>query len=353
MDLEANEQSLRRLIRYVVIVGVIGTGLAWGLFLAREALSLIYLSLMLALGFSPTVRWIERHPWLKRRKRRPPRWLAILVFYVGVLLVIALLLDIIIEPLVTQTQELAKQLPDYVARAQKWLVSRGIMVRALKLPELLAGGPAPAAAVTNIVGVVTNVANFVLTAISVLLLSYFFLVEGESLFKGLLRWAPPEKRPMFTKLAAEATTKVGAWMSGQFILCVLIGATAALGFWLLDLPYFYVLALICGIGEAIPIIGPLIAAVPCILVAMTVSGNTAAMVAMYLFVQQQVENSIIVPRLMEKQTGISAVVVMVALLIGGATMGVIGALLAVPTAAILQIAIQAYLDEREAQRDAQ
>lgn len=138
-------------------------------------------------------------------------------------------------------------------------------------------------------------------------------------------------------------------MLGQFILCVLIGTTSAIGFWLMGLPYFYVLALICGVGELIPMIGPIIAAVPAILVASTVGVNTALIATIYLFVQQQVENNLIIPRLMQKQTGINPILVMVAILIGGSLLGVVGALLAVPTAAVIQILVLEYLNHRDAQ----
>jgi predicted PurR-regulated permease PerM len=136
-------------------------------------------------------------------------------------------------------------------------------------------------------------------------------------------------------------------MGGQAFLCVLIGTTAGLGFWLIGLPYFYVLALICGVGELVPIVGPVMAAVPAIIVASTMGANTALITAAYLFVQQQVENNIIIPRLMKSQTGVSPLIVMVAILIGGELLGVIGALLAVPTAAVIQILIRDYLDSRE------
>jgi predicted PurR-regulated permease PerM len=98
-----------------------------------------------------------------------------------------------------------------------------------------------------------------------------------------------------------------------------------------------VLALIAGIGEMIPVIGPLLAAIPAIAVALSVSPATALFVAIFFLIQQQFENHVLVPKIMERQVGVSAVVVIVALLIGGSLLGVVGAILAVPTAAILQV----------------
>jgi len=134
--------------------------------------------------------------------------------------------------------------------------------------------------------------------------------------------------------------KVSAWLNGQLLLGAIIGSTAAIGLWLLGVPYFYVLALLAGIGEMIPIVGPIIAAIPAVAVASSVSGTTALWTALFFLVQQQLENHVLVPKIMERQVGISPAVVIVALLIGGSLLGVMGAILAVPTAAILQVIYQ-------------
>jgi predicted PurR-regulated permease PerM len=126
-------------------------------------------------------------------------------------------------------------------------------------------------------------------------------------------------------------------VGGQLLLAGIIGGSAAVGLWLLGVPYFYVLALIAGIGEMIPVVGPILAAIPAVAVALSVSPSLALFVGLFFLVQQQFENHLLVPKLMERQVGISAVVVIVALLIGGSLLGIVGAILAVPTAAILQV----------------
>ena len=108
------------------------------------------------------------------------------------------------------------------------------------------------------------------------------------------------------------------------------------------------LALIAGIGEMIPIVGPLLAAIPAIAVAFTVSPALALGVAIFFFIQQQVENHVLVPKVMERQVGVSAVVVIIALLIGGSLLGIVGAILAVPTAAILQVLFEELVPEATA-----
>jgi predicted PurR-regulated permease PerM len=108
----------------------------------------------------------------------------------------------------------------------------------------------------------------------------------------------------------------------------------------MGVPYFYVLALIAAIGEMIPIVGPLLAAIPAIAVAFSVSPGLALGVTIFFVAQQQFENHVLVPKVMARQVGVSAVVVVIALLIGGSLLGVVGAILAVPTAAILHVLLQ-------------
>jgi predicted PurR-regulated permease PerM len=105
----------------------------------------------------------------------------------------------------------------------------------------------------------------------------------------------------------------------------------------MGIPFFYVLALISAIGEMIPIVGPFLAAIPAVAVAASVSFEKVLLVIVFFIVQQQIENHVLVPKIMERQVGVSAVTVVAALLIGGNLLGIVGAILAVPTAAILQV----------------
>ena len=116
------------------------------------------------------------------------------------------------------------------------------------------------------------------------------------------------------------------------------------------MPYFYVLALISAIGELIPVVGPILAAVPAVAVASTVSLQKVILVIVFFLVQQQFENHVLVPKVMSRQVGVSPVAVIVALLVGGRLLGIVGALLAVPTVAILQVLFSELLDLKEKAR---
>jgi len=115
----------------------------------------------------------------------------------------------------------------------------------------------------------------------------------------------------------------------------------------MGVPYFYVIALIAAVGETIPIVGPVIGGITAVAVAITVSPKLALMVGVYFLVLHQLEANVLVPKIMERSVGVSPVAVMVALLVGGSLMGLVGAILAIPTAALLSVIIEEIAADRE------
>jgi predicted PurR-regulated permease PerM len=202
-------------------------------------------------------------------------------------------------------------------------------------------------AVTTVFQAATGILGGIVGVLTILILTFYILVESDGWFNAFVRLFPRSRRAHVAAACSEVTTKVSAWLTGQLVLAGVIGTTAAMGLWLLGVPYFYVLALIAAIGEVIPVVGPILSALPALAVAFSVSGRLALFVLIFLILQQQFENHILVPKVMERQVGVSAVTVIVALLIGGALLGILGAILAVPTAAILQVVLQELLADEE------
>ena len=193
-------------------------------------------------------------------------------------------------------------------------------------------------AVGTVFGAVVGVLGGVFGFLTILIVTFYFLVEAEPAARRDAAPLSAEKAgPRVAAASREIVGKVSAWLGGQLMLGAIIGITSAIGLWLLGIPFFYVLALISGVGEMIPIVGPILAAIPAVAVAATVSFKKVLLVIVFFIVQQQFENHVLVPKVMERQVGVSAVTVIVALLIGGNLFGIVGAILAVPTAAILQV----------------
>jgi len=335
----------RQLILFAVAALLGGIVFLWALYLMRDVLLVLYVSGLLAIGFSPLVRRFERG-FGRRGRLGLPRWAAIFALYVGLLVIVGLAIAVVLPPFVRQARALWLDLPRYIDMVQGALVRAGLMSSEWTSADLIAHLPNPGFAVAQIVGALQSVAGVAGTVVTVVILPYYLLLESDALGHTFIKVFAHERRPQVARVAESMTQKVGAWLGGQLLLSVIIGISTAIGLWLLGVPYFYVFAVIAAFGELIPVVGPILAAIPAVLVAFSVSAQTGVFVAAYFGLQQFLENQFIVPRVMEKQVGVSAVTVIVALLIGTQLLGIAGALLAVPSAAIVQVLAQEYL-ERE------
>lgn len=341
----ASSDSPRALIRYALVGLALTVFIAWALWEVRDALVLVYISALVAIGLSPLVNTIERK---RLMRQRVPRWAAILVIYLCIIGAIVGVGILIVPPIVKQARGLAMELPQLLHRGQQWLVNHGLLTREISAQEAVqqtAGSSGAQDTIGLLVNAVWGFVGGVFGLITILVLAFYLLVDSGGLVNVFVRLFPREKRTQVQDACRRVTNKVSAWLGGQLLLAGIIGSTAAIGLFLMGVPFFYVLALISGIGEMIPIVGPILSAVPAIAVALSVNPALALAVIAFFFGQQQLENHILVPRIMQRQVGISAVFVIIALLIGGSLLGIIGAILAVPTAAILQVLFEELMND--------
>jgi predicted PurR-regulated permease PerM len=336
---------------FALTMTVFAVVLLWALYHVREVLLLLYISGLFAIGFSPIVRLIERQRLLPVGTRRFPRWLAILVLYVFIVGSLVAIGMLVFPPLVDQAQQLWAQKTQMFERAQQFLHDRGLLSgEFLTLEEAVERAPG-AAGDTNVVstvfGAVRGLFGGIVGFLTILIVTFYLLVDSWSLHSTFLRLFPLRERARVDAVTRAITVKVSAWLGGQLFLAAIIGTTSVIGLWLMGIPFFYVLALISAVGEMIPVVGPILAAIPAIAVAATVSYQKVLMVVIFFVVQQQFENHVLVPKVMSRQVGVTAVTVIVAILIGGKMLGILGALLAVPTAAIIQVVLMELLDLKE------
>jgi predicted PurR-regulated permease PerM len=341
------------LILWTIAVTALTVIVLWAAYQVRAVLLIIYISGLLAVGFGPLVRLIERQKILPIGPRRFPRWLAILVLYLGILGTLGVVASLVMQPLIDQAQALWAAKDEMFEKAQQYLISKGIIREHLTFQQAVAR--APGAGGSEVIGrtVASAVVGFVggiFGLLTILILTFYLLVEAGTLRKFLISLFPRSRRARVDAAARAITEKVSAWLGGQLLLAGIIGSTSAVGLWLLGIPFFYVLALISGIGELIPIIGPILSAIPAVAVAASVSFKKVLLVILFFVIQQQIENHVLVPKVMERQVGVSAVTVIVALLIGGNLLGIPGAILAVPTVAILQVLVTEWMGTREQEK---
>ena len=344
-------EEARALILYAIAMTALAGIVLWCAYIVRNALLIVYVSGVLAIGFSPIVRVIERQrlgvreaaaalardpdPVSSRSSARS-RWSCSLMF----------------PPLVgpgdgrsgTSSRRCS-------SAAQQFLISKGWLKE--HLDDAARRSSARPARGGDAVGqgraAAANVAGGIFGIVTILILTFYMLVDSWTLRESALRLFPRKHRAR-----ADAASRAGDGESQRVARRPVaarrrsIGATSAIGLWALGIPFFYVLALLSALGEMIPIVGPILAAIPAIAVASTVSLQKVLFVVIFFVVQQQLENHILVPKIMSRQVGVSPVTVIVALLIGGSLLGIVGALLAVPTAAILQVvATELLADESE------
>jgi len=340
-DVISDRDFAHRMLQTVAAVAgmVILIAALWA---AREALLIIYISALVAMGFSPIVRFIERPR--PEERRRLPRWLAILVVYGTIVSILVVLALAVVPPLITQAESLWQKLPAEFNRLQSFLIDHRVMSSRSRVTLEEAVQNTPSGTATNAVGTVLiaigSLIGGVFAVVTVVILSFYLMVEADAMFAYLIRFVPAGRRAGVAAASVAAVVRVSAWLRAQFLLAGVMGTFAAVGLWMMPVPYFYVIALVAALGETIPFVGPVIGGATAVAVALTVSPRLAFTVGVYFLVLHQLEANVLVPKIMERRVGVSPVAVMTALLVGAALWGVLGAILAIPTAAILSVIVE-------------
>lgn len=332
----------RRMVRTVLTVAGVGILIAT-LWAARNALMLVYVSALVAMGFSPLVRIIER-PATRKRRRAMPRVFAIFAVYLAIIGIFVLIGLLVIPPLVDQATTLWERLPQHFNDLQRVLIRYKLETRAVTFQEAVQNAPAGSGgnAVATAWTAISSVVGGVFGLITIIILSFYLLIEGGSVMTYATRFIPPGQRAHSTAAAREAVAKVSAWLRAQLMLAGVMGTFAAVGLGIFHVPYFYVVALIAATGETIPVLGPLIAGAAAVGISLSVSPKLAISVGVFFLLLHQLEANILVPKIMERRVGVSPVAVMVALLLGASLFGLVGAILAIPTTAILSVLIEEF-----------
>ena len=212
-------ESPRQLIGWTIVMTALAATIMAALYFARDALIVIYISGLVAIGFGPVVRAIEHQRLVPVGTRRMPRWLAILIVYVAIIGVVAGVAAMVVPPLIDQAEQLWRNLPARIERAQSFLIERGLIPRRITLEEAVQNAPgdstsAASSAVGTVATAVGTFATVIVGFVSILILAFYLLIEGETLFAGFARLFPRERRAEVIGAAREISTKVSAWMNG-------------------------------------------------------------------------------------------------------------------------------------------
>jgi predicted PurR-regulated permease PerM len=315
-----------------VVVGLVLLGYA-----AARVLLLVFVAILLSSALEPVISWI-------RGRTGMPRGAAILVVYAAFFASVLGLALVVVPAAVTQLNEIVAGLPPLLEQARGWAAElrlRGLATSVTALIDSLGRTLAPSAPeADDVVEVGLTVAEAVVSVATVLAIVFFWLVEHARLQRFALAFLPAHRRAGAREAWNEIENRLGLWVRGQLILMAAVGVASGTILTLLGVPSALLLGLIAALTEAIPIVGPLLGAIPGVLVAATVLPQLALVVAAAYLVIQVIEGNVLVPLVMRNTIGLSPFLVIVSLLVGGATAGVIGAFLGVPVAAAILVVLE-------------
>jgi predicted PurR-regulated permease PerM len=312
-----------------------GVAVAYGLIelfiRARSVLIIIGLAMFIAAGLDPVVGWLVR--------RRIPRWAAVLIVVACALGVLAAFLAAAIPPLASEATSLAHQIPHYMHNLQDRNSQLGRLNLKFHIQERLSklvtgGGSSLIGGVLGAGKLVLSTASF---AVAVMVLSIYFLAGLPRIKVFAYQLVPHSRRPRVILIGDEILAKVGGYVLGNFITSVIAGLGTY--FWLLafGVPYPILLAMFVALLDLIPVIGSTIGGVVVTLVALTVSLPVALATLGFYIAYRLAEDYLIVPRIMGRTVQLPAIVSLVAVLIGGVLLGIVGAIVAIPVAAAVRL----------------
>jgi predicted PurR-regulated permease PerM len=328
--------SWQRIALATVLVAALIFGAAL-LYRCGYALLVAFVAPLLATPLLPVVRLVER-----LRISRP---LAVVLVHFtvvacGILCVVALL------PLsLRQGAELVESLPSQYAQAHKSIRSSGSeAIRGIAdlLPEELPVAVQPARAGSEMTlnaawSTVSSISWNVFLVIACILASIYWSIERQRLIQSAKLLVPDERRQSAAEVFEVVESKLGAFVRGQAVLCVLVGLMAWIAYWWIGLPYAAILALVAGICEAVPVIGPIVGAIPAVVVAFGQSPTVAMWTIVANVLVASIESYLLVPRIMNRAVGVHPIVTLLSISALFALLGPIGGVLAVPLAAIIQL----------------
>jgi predicted PurR-regulated permease PerM len=308
-----------------VLVNIV---LLFGLFIlfkVRAIIVLLFLAFIIMTALHPAVRFMHS-------KLRIPRGLAIFISYISFISFFVLLFALVIPPLGNELYQLVRTID--IPYFQEEI--RAFSLDVSQLSEL---ADRVGSSVTILFELVASTFSGVFTVLTVLVFSVYLMIDRPDLYKKIT-WFTKEKKyfEIAEKYLDDLEFQLGGWVRGQFLLMLLIGGVTYIGLVLLGIPYALPLALLGGLMEIVPNLGPTVAAIPAIILAYVFGGPVlAGVVTLFYVVMQQLENNLIVPKIMKESADVNPLVAMVVIIMGLMLGGVVGALISVPTYIVFRI----------------
>ena len=328
------------------IVFAFGLGLACYLaWLIRDALVLIYVSALFAVVLSPVVRSIEQ---IRMGRRQPFKGSAVFLLLAAVAAFLITFACLALPPVIRDLQEFAREMPSRLP---------AILEKLKKIP--FTQNLDTSEMNSRVQDFASNAATYLLLALKDwagnlfdilmgVILVVYFISEGNHAYRWFLSFFPFERRERLDKTLQRAEIRIGKWLLGQGSLMLILGTSSTIVFLCFHVRYAYALGVLTGLLNIIPVLGAAISIVLALLVAAIDSWASVLGVAIFYLIYVQVENSYLTPRIMKNSVDLPGLAILVALLVGSALEGVLGAMVSVPTAVLVAVLLDEYLVHKEA-----
>ena len=316
-----------------IILKVIFAGLVlWFLWATREVIVILLLALIFASAMEPMVDYLKEH--------KIPRGVSVLAVYIFVLGLVGLVFYSVIPLFVSQFKILVNNLPSYLQNFQNRF---GSLFGSTSVSDVVGQLVSGLTGQTNVVSSTFGFFNGVISAISILVISFYLVAEQQGMKRFISSFVPTDHQVFTISLLEKIQKKMGMWILGQFIASVIMFLITWAGLSIMKIQYALVLAVIAGVLEVVPYIGPIVSAVPAMFFGLIQGGGPlVAGVAVLYFLLHELEGYILIPKIMEKTIGGSPLLILLAVLIGFKLAGIIGIVIAVPVVGALNVFVNEF-----------
>jgi len=313
-------------------------------YVLRDVLVVIYVSALFAVVLMPLVRFVMK---LHIRRWHPGRGMAVLLIVLLTAGSLSAFFAFALRPAFIDLREFVRELPQrgpqFFARIEQLPVLRDVNLDALqeKVQDLTAN------LATYAVRFAGDWAGALARVIAGIVLTVYFIIEGDDAYAWFLSLFPVERRLRLDQTLARASERIGRWLLGQGTLMLIMGICSTIAFALLRIRYAYALGVIMGLFNLVPVAGALVSVSLVVLVAALDSWGRVAGVLIFYFAYLQVENTWLTPKIMRTQVDLAGLTILIALLVGSSLAGIIGAMVAVPTAVLIAVVLNEYAVHEE------
>ncbi|PIR73419.1 MAG: hypothetical protein COU40_02705 [Candidatus Moranbacteria bacterium CG10_big_fil_rev_8_21_14_0_10_35_21] len=321
----------------LILIGI------WFLYLIKDILALLFIAVLIVAVIDPAVDWMQR--------KRIPRTAGVLIMFFLIALVLGLSVAFLIPPLVDQFKDFGANFSNYFQRIEasfygvlSYFESQNINIDIQQLADNFSGLIAgfPNKVFSGTIGVFSGFVSILI----VFALAFYMSVVENSIRKFIVLITPAKHHEYAVSLTERIKAKIGKWMQGQMLLMLVVFLLDLIGLYIIGVPYALALAIFAGIMEIIPYVGPIISAIPAVILGFIISPLTGLLVLLLFVIVQQLENNVISPQIMKKTVGLNPIVVIISILVGAKIAGFLGVVFAIPVAAAASVFVGDFFNKK-------